>query len=86
MWTAGAKMVPGLCQFLTALRRAPQTLLLVWDNWPVHQHPTVLARAAREAIQHCGCRPSAVDIPEGTGSRANPCATSAGGGAPCKPT
>lgn len=54
VWTAGATMgVPGLCQFLTTLRRAypTQTLLLVWDNWPVHQHPTVLARAAREAIQ-----------------------------------
>ena len=54
VWTAGAKMgVHGLCQFLTALRRAypTQTLLLVWDNWPVHQHPTVLDRAAREAIQ-----------------------------------
>ena len=54
VWTAGATMgVPGLCQFLTALRRAypTQTLLLVWDNWPVQQQPPVLARAAREAIQ-----------------------------------
>src|SRR5437764_15108472 len=34
-----------LCQFLTALRaRYPtETIVLVWDNWPVHRHPDVLA-------------------------------------------
>ncbi len=34
--------------FLTALReRYPeQTLTLVWDNWPIHRHPDVLAHAS----------------------------------------
>lgn len=43
---------PGRCQFLTALRRAypTPTRLRGWANGPLHQHPTVLARAAQEAI------------------------------------
>lgn len=34
-------------QFLSALRDTypDQELFLVWDNWPVHQHPDVLAHA-----------------------------------------
>jgi transposase len=49
VWTAGTKMgVQGLRQFLTTLRAAypTETLVLVWDNWPIHQHPDVLAQAA----------------------------------------
>jgi transposase len=54
VWTARSKMgVVGLCHFLRTLRQAypAETLLLVWDNWPVHQHPTVLAEAARLEIE-----------------------------------
>lgn len=46
--------VDGLKRFLRRLRRAypdGETLLLVWDNWPVHQHPAVLAEAAKWDIQ-----------------------------------
>jgi transposase len=49
VWTAGRRMdVPGLCRFLRAVRTAypTETLVLVWDNWPVHRHPIVLAQAA----------------------------------------
>ena len=44
--------IPKLCQFLTALReRYPEiTLTLVWDNWPIHRHPDVLARASELGI------------------------------------
>lgn len=48
-YTTGAKMgVKGLCAFLAQLRaRSPHhRLVLIWDNWPVHQHPDVLAQAA----------------------------------------
>lgn len=54
IWTARAKMgVAGLCQFLGTLRQAYPTeaLVLVWDNWPVHQHPTVLTEASRRGIE-----------------------------------
>ncbi|MGN6697213.1 MAG: transposase, partial [Thermomicrobiales bacterium] len=27
-------------------------LYLIWDNWPVHRHPEVLARAAEVGIEH----------------------------------
>ncbi len=53
VYSQGAKMgTDGLCRFLEVLRAAyPQRLLfLVWDNWPVHQHPKVLARAAELEI------------------------------------
>lgn len=46
--------VDGLRRFLRRLRRAypdGETLLLVWDNWPVHQHAAVLAEAAKWGIQ-----------------------------------
>ena len=54
VWTARSKMgVVGLCQFLQTLRTAYPTdiVLLVWDNWPVHFHPTVLAQAAALEIE-----------------------------------
>jgi transposase len=54
VWTARSKMgVVGLCQFLQTIRQAYPTarLFLVWDNWPVHQHPTVLAEASRLEIE-----------------------------------
>ena len=50
IWTAGSHMtVPKVCTFLRALRAADPTrcILLVWDNWPVHHHPRVLAEAKR---------------------------------------
>ena len=52
-WATGAtRGGPGRCQCLTVLRRAypAQTRLRGWANGPLHQHPTVLARAAQEAI------------------------------------
>ena len=54
VWTSGSHMtVPKLCAFLRTLRaRDPHRLLvLVWDNWPVHHHPRVLAEAAASRIQ-----------------------------------
>jgi transposase len=47
--TNGARItVPHLCRFLRVLRASypGRTLLLIWDNWPVHAHPRVLAQAA----------------------------------------
>lgn len=40
--------VPHLCRFLVTLRQTypDRHLILIWDNWPVHRHPTVLAQAA----------------------------------------
>jgi transposase len=54
VWTARSKMgVVGLCQFLRTLRQSypTETLVLVWDNWPIHQHPTVLTEASRLGIE-----------------------------------
>jgi transposase len=51
---AGSKTgVAKLRQFLRALRAADpdRYLFLVWDNWPVHAHPEVLAEAARLRIR-----------------------------------
>lgn len=41
--------VVGLCHFLEHLRAVypHHQLLLIWDNWPVHRHPKVLATAAQ---------------------------------------
>jgi hypothetical protein len=53
IWAAGATMgVKGLRAFLGRLRAAypGQEVVLVWDNWPVHYHPRVLARAAELEI------------------------------------
>lgn len=40
--------VANLCRFLGALREAygEREIVLVWDNWPVHCHPEVLACAS----------------------------------------
>lgn len=54
VWSGRSAMtVKALRQFLRRLRAAYPThvLLLVWDNWPVHQHPDVLAEAAALGIQ-----------------------------------
>lgn len=45
----GATMnVPALCRFLHQVRQAYPTgvVFLVWDNWLVHRHETVVAKAA----------------------------------------
>ncbi len=47
-WLGRSRMgVANLRRFLVKLRRAyaDLPLLLVWDNWPVHRHPEVLATA-----------------------------------------
>lgn len=47
--TSGSRItVAHLCRFLTRLRAVypARRLILVWDNWPVHTHPTVRAHAA----------------------------------------
>jgi transposase len=47
-WRTGSKLgVAKLTAFLHALRATypGRVLFLVWDNWPVHRHPTVLATA-----------------------------------------
>ena len=52
--TSGARTtVPHLCRFLRTLREAypDRRLLLIWDNWPVHTHPDVLAQATTEDIE-----------------------------------
>jgi hypothetical protein len=45
--------VAKLGQLLRDLRAADpdRTLFLVWDNWPIHRHPTVLAEARRQRIR-----------------------------------
>lgn len=53
VWHHGSKIgVTGLCRWLEKVRAAypARRLLLIWDNWPVHRHPTVLARAAALGI------------------------------------
>lgn len=48
-YVTGKKIgITKLCHFLTALRqRYPtETLTLIWDNWPIHRHPDVLAHAS----------------------------------------
>lgn len=52
--TTGSRVtVAHLCRFLRTLRAAypARYLFLVWDNWPVHAHPDVLAEAARLRIR-----------------------------------
>jgi transposase len=47
--TSGARTtVAHLCRFLRTVRATypDRELILVWDNWPVHAHPDVLAQAA----------------------------------------
>jgi transposase len=45
--------VSNLRTFLRKLRRAypTKTLFLIWDNWPVHQHPKILELASELEIQ-----------------------------------
>ena len=53
-WVAHSKIgVVNLKRFLAKLRRSypEQTLVLAWDNWPVHLHPAVLETAAELEIQ-----------------------------------
>jgi putative transposase len=53
-WLGRSKMgVENLRRFLARLRAAypGRTLYLIWDNWPVHRHPVVLARAAALGIE-----------------------------------
>lgn len=50
IWTAGSTIrVSKLRAFLRRLREVypDRELILVWDNWPVHHHPDVLAEAER---------------------------------------
>jgi transposase len=52
-WLGRSRMgVQNLRRFLAKLRRAygDRPLTLVWDNWPVHRHPLVLAAADALAI------------------------------------
>jgi hypothetical protein len=54
LYLTGSKLtLPKLRRFLRALReRYPdKEIILVWDNWPVHQHPDVLAEASALGIQ-----------------------------------
>lgn len=54
VWASRSTMgVDGLRAWLRQLRAAygpTRHLTLVWDNWPVHTHPDVVARAAAERI------------------------------------
>lgn len=53
-WLGRSKMgVTNLRRFLARLRAAypARPLYLIWDNWPVHRHPEVLARAAGLGIE-----------------------------------
>jgi transposase len=52
-YVTGKKIgITKLCHFLSALReRYPgMTITLVWDNWPIHRHPDVLAHASERGI------------------------------------
>lgn len=54
LYRGGSKAgVDLLCRLLESLREGCPTerIFLVWDNWPVHQHPRVLQRAAELAIE-----------------------------------
>ena len=50
---ASRTTVAHLRRFLRALRAADpdRDLVLVWDNWPVHRHPDVVAEAERLRIE-----------------------------------
>lgn len=52
-WIGASRIsVPVLCRFLRRLRAADpdRHVWLVWDNWPVHHHPAVLATAQAHDI------------------------------------
>lgn len=53
VWTSAyTTTVPELIRWLEAVANAYPThhVTIVWDNWPVHKHPLVLAHAERSAI------------------------------------
>lgn len=53
-WLAAAVLgVDNLRRFLSKLRAAypGARLALIWDNWPAHQHPAVLERAAESELE-----------------------------------
>lgn len=53
VWREGARSgVRELCAFLDDLRQASGSrhVILIWDNWPVHRHPRVLAAARKARI------------------------------------
>ncbi len=53
-WLGRSRMsLPNLRRFLVKLRRAhgDQPLILAWDNWPIHAHPTVREAAAALGIE-----------------------------------
>ncbi len=53
-WLARSHLgVENLRRFLAQLRAVypGPPLYLIWDNWPVHRHPEVLARAAEVGIE-----------------------------------
>jgi transposase len=53
VWTAASTLrVSRICAFLRTLRAADldRLIWLVWDNWPVHHHPKVVAEAERLGI------------------------------------
>jgi hypothetical protein len=51
-WAGKVLGVEGLCAFLAAVREryGEREVVLVWDNWPVHRHPAVLACASELGI------------------------------------
>jgi hypothetical protein len=54
VWRHGSKIgIRAACRWLGELRAAypDRRLLLIWDNWLVHRHPTVLATAAALGIR-----------------------------------
>ena len=52
---SGSKIgLRALCRFLAQVRAAygpERRIVLVWDNWPVHKHETVLKEAMRQRIE-----------------------------------
>ena len=55
LFTTGSKIgVKALCRFFQRVRQAygeAVRLVWVWDNWPVHAHPAVVAAAAAARIE-----------------------------------
>jgi transposase len=55
LFTTGSKIgVKALCRFFKQVRQAygeAVRLVWVWDNWPVHFHPEVVAAAAASRIE-----------------------------------
>jgi transposase len=55
LFASGSKIgVKALCRFLTQVRTAygaTVRIVWVWDNWPVHNHPQVVAAAQEQRIE-----------------------------------